>query len=245
MYLSCPQCLTGYDIEGPLTDTTLVCHRCGIEFSVSAQPHNPPPEETAGNEVEAEKPESESQDEELTEMIPPKRKKVRIWTWLIAVLILVSSGGFWLQQELWLDNRWVRSTAINFGITIPLRDKDWDIDTQSVRTEWFTREDGSRVLVIRGRVKNLLSSELPPPAIEITYFSREQPDKTITSKRFPITLPPSNSVIGRLPYSSPVYDQVPIAPLGEREFVFVIESLPNGTGDFSLIARTASPEESG
>ena len=233
MHLSCPQCLTGYEIEGVPAHTTVVCHHCGIEFSISASPGEPPdlkgPITNQGSEPA---------------MAPPQRNKARIWTWLVAVLLLASAGGFWLQKEAWLDNRWIRSTAINLGIPTPLRDKDWSIDTDSVRAEWITREGGIKALVIRGRAKNLLSSELPPPAIEVKFFSRTQPTKVIASKQLNITLPPSNTLIGRLPYSPPPVDTAPVAPLGEREFVFVIESLSDETGEFTLAAH-ATPLPAG
>lgn len=226
MHLSCPQCLTGYEIEGVPAHTTVVCHHCGIEFSISATQTQSPdlPEPASDNEGE------------IT-MAPPQRNKARIWTWLVAVLLLASAGGFWLQKEMWLDNRWIRSTTINFGIPILLRDKDWRIDADSVRAEWVTREGGSKVLVIRGRAKNLLSSELPPPAIEIKFFSRTESNRAIANKQLNITLPPSSKMIGRLPYSPPAIDTIPVAPLGEREFVFVIESLPEEAGDFTLTAH--------
>lgn len=226
MYLSCPQCLTGYEIEGTPAHTTVVCHHCGVEFSISTE---------STQSIEPKEP--TANDDDAPAMAPPQRKNVRIWTWLIAVLILASAGGFWLQKEQWLDNRWFRSTAINFGAPIPLRDKDWRIDTDSVRVEWVTREGGSKVLVIRGRVKNLLSSELPPPAIEIKFFSRTQLNKEIANRRLTITLPPSRTAIGHLPYTPPAVDEIPVAPLGEREFVFVIESLPEEAGDFALSAH--------
>lgn len=233
MHLSCPQCQTSYEVENTSDNTSVVCHRCGYEFAISFRQEGPSsarPVETAGGTGRREP-------EEGAGLVPPRRKKARLWTWLVVMLLLIGSGGFWQQRDMWLDNRWVRSTAINLGVPVTLRDRDWSIEPESVQAEWVSREDGSRVLVIRGRVKNLLSSELPLPLVEISFFSLARPDRSIAGKRQQITLQPARSAIRQVPYATPLPDTTPVAPLGARDFVLVIESLPEDTGDFTLTAR--------
>jgi hypothetical protein len=167
----------------------------------------------------------------------PMRKKARILPWFIFMLTLVTAGSFWLQKEKWLDNRWLRSTLINLDIPIPLRDKDWLVIPESVHAEWISRDDDSKAMLIRGRVKNLLSSELPVPVIEIKFFSIEQADKVIGNRRQRITLQPGMQNIKHAPFVAPAPDPAPVAPEGEREFLFVLESTPENIGDFTLAAH--------
>jgi hypothetical protein len=175
--------------------------------------------------------------ERYTDITPPQRKKVRIWPWLMIMLALIFSTGFWLQKDAWLDNRWFRSTAINLGFSMQLRDKDWRVIPDSIQAEWVTRDDSSKALLIRGRVKNLLTSELPAPIIEVTFFSDLHPDQKLDSQRLIITLQPDKRSIRRVPYIIPAANTIPIMPESERKFVFLIESVPENTGDFTLAAR--------
>jgi hypothetical protein len=175
--------------------------------------------------------------ENQAETTLPRRKKAHIWPWLMVMLTLIFAAGFWLQKDAWLDNRWFRSTAINLGVTMQQRDKDWRVIPDSIQAEWITRDDASKALLIRGRVKNLLTSELPAPTIEVTFFSDTHPDKKLGSQRLKITLQPGKQSILRVPYTAPELDTIPIAPEGEREFVFLIESPPENSGDFTLTAR--------
>lgn len=263
MFICCPHCQENHEVETACDDSVLVCHRCGVEFSVSdqietqtEQKQDETPESSPNNNDEpiepiiaqheripdqqktfaAEQTETEEAEEAII-ITPPRRKEARIWPWLMIMLTLIISAGFWLQKDAWLDNRWLRSTAINLGYPMPLRDKDWRILPESVQAEWITRDDASTALLIRGRIKNLLTSELPAPGIEITFFSESHPDQKLGSRKLMFTLHPSKLAIRHVPYSRPKADRVPIMPEGEREFVFLIESPPENTGDFTLAVQ--------
>jgi len=212
MHLECPHCQTNYEITHDVEDVLFVCHRCGLEFSATDQfsPENYQPEQA------------------------PVRKTAHIWPWLVAVLLLVICSGFWLQKDAWLDNRWFRSTLINIGFDMPLRVKDWRIVSESVRSVWITRNDDSRVLLIRGKIKNLLASDMLLPNIEITFFSKTAPDKQVAMSSFEIDLPPSDKLVRQVPYSRPDRDNMPVRALGSRAFTILVESVPEATGDFTL-----------
>ena len=212
MHLECPHCQTNYEITHDVEDVLFVCHRCGLEFSVTDQfsPENYQPGQA------------------------PVRKTAHIWPWLVAVLLLVICSGFWLQKDAWLDNRWFRSTLINIGFDMPLRVKDWRISSESVRSVWITRNDDSRVLLIRGKIKNLLASDMLLPNIEIAFFSKTEPDKQIAMSSFEIDLPPSDKLVRQAPYSRPDRDNMPVRALGSRAFTILVESVPEATGDFTL-----------
>jgi len=212
MHLECPNCQINYEITHDVEDVLFVCHRCGFEFSATDQlyPEDKQPE------------------------LAPVRKTAHIWPWFVAMLLLVICSGFWLQKDAWLDNRWFRSTLINVGFDMPLRAKDWRIASESVRSVWITRNDDSRVLLIRGKIKNLLASDMLLPNIEITFFSKTEPDKQIARYSFEIDLPSSGKLVRRVPYSRPARDNMPVRGLGSRAFTILVDPVPEAIGDFTL-----------
>lgn len=212
MHLECPHCQTSYDITHDVEDAVFICHRCGLEFSATDQlsPENLQVEQA------------------------PVRKTAHIWPWFMAVVLLVAGSGFWLQKDTWLDNRWFRSTLINIGVNMPLRAKDWQINSDSVHSTWVVRNDGSKALLIRGNIKNMLASDMLLPKIEIIFFSKIEPDKQIAISSFEIGLPPSDKLVRQIPYSRPDRDNQPVRALGSRAFTILLESVPEETGDFTL-----------
>lgn len=259
MLVFCPHCHANYEVETAGDDTVLICNRCGVEFSIADQAGSPN-EQTPGGirendsnktsdtviSVEAGIPDLEEtcmpedsglKTENQDKDVQPGRRKVRIWPWLMVMLALIFSAGFWLQKDAWLDNRWLRSTAMNLGINLQQRDKDWRVIPVSIQAEWVIRDDASQALLIKGRVKNLLTSELPAPGIEVTFYSDLHPDKKLASQLLNITLQPGKQSLLRVPYTAPKPDAIPVTPEGERKFTFLIESPPENSGDFTLTAR--------
>ncbi len=153
------------------------------------------------------------------------------------MLLLAIASGFWLQHDQWLDNRWFRSTLINIGLPVSLRDKDWRVIHESVHAQWIVRDDRSRALLIEGRVENLLDSELPPPKIEVTFFDATRPEQVLLSRLQEITLPPTMDAVRHAPFIVPDRDIIPVAERGQRGFILLLESLPEDAGDFALTAR--------
>ncbi len=168
--------------------------------------------------------------------VPPERQS-RIWLWLVAVLLALGIGGFLAQKDAWLDNRWVRSQLHRLHLPVAFRDKDWYVIPESVRAEWIERNDGSRALLIQGRVRNLLDVPAPPPKIEVVFFSTRDPEGIADDRKMEITEPPSLERIGTAPYRPPPLDIVPVNGGDERGFVLVVENLPRDAGDFTLLPR--------
>jgi len=197
----------------------------------------PPPEcqdLTASEPVEEE---PDSGEEEVMFAEPeqaPARKNTHIWPWLMMILILLASSGFWVQRNAWLDNRWFRSALINVGFDMPRRAKDWRIAQASVQPEWITRLDGSKILLVRGNIKNLLNSDMPLPNIKMMFFSKTEPDKQIANAVLEITLNPSDQQTHQVPYLAPARDARLVPALGNRSFTIVAQSVPENTGDFTL-----------
>ena len=216
MHLKCPHCQTLYDIARDGGDALFVCHQCGQEFSAPAVSSD------RGDIVliEAEQ--------------APVRSTAHIWPWLLMILIVLATTGFWVQKDAWLDNRWLRSSLINIGFNMAQRGKDWRIDPASIQSEWLSRDDGSRVLRIRGSISNLLDSDLPLPAIRIVFFSKTEPAQSIGSVVLKIRHARPDDQVQRFLYITALRDSSPVSALGNRNFTIVAESVPAQTGDFTV-----------
>lgn len=171
---------------------------------------------------------------ELQEPIPPSRSDISIWPWLVVILLVISGGGFWYKQDVWLDHPWVRSVLINLHLPVAVRDKDWVIVPESVQGNWLKRDDGSQVLIIQGRIENRLYCELSPPKILVRFFDESGIDDALEERVMPITEPPSMEKVKHAPFDKPELDRVAVEAQGQRGFFLVLESLPEQAADFSL-----------
>lgn len=222
MRVVCPYCETTYQIEEVDEETTLICHLCGAEFDVD-QPENIwDISEASSNE----------KDEDIP--LPPPRANARIMPWLLTVILLITAIGLWSRYDAWLDNSWLRSVLINIGLPVEVRDKDWHIQPESVQAQWVKRNDGSQVLLIEGRVKNLLQCELNPPAIHVSISANDNPKHLLLQRELTISQPPLMVTVRSAPYVAPPEDTLPVTALGDRGFVLVLQGLPKNAGDFTL-----------
>lgn len=210
------------------------------------------PAETLSNDQQESSPETEEKSKETAEpeasiedipededtplLPPPPRTRVRIMPWLLTIVLLIAVSGFWIKHDAWLDDPWLRSVLINVGLPVEVRDKDWQIQPESVHAQWVKRDNGSQVLVIEGRVKNLLQCELVPPAIRFSIFAKDDPEHLLLERELMISQPPLMLAIRHAPYIMQPEDHVPVTALGDRGFVLVLEGLPKNAGDFTLTA---------
>jgi len=242
MSLQCPQCHSTQQIEANNSDTSLYCQNCGHQLDSAEQADKTEIRALDSNqhnntEKSFDTPDQAGNVQPKHEEMPPQRKTVHIWPWLLFMLLIVISSGFYMQKEQWLDNRWLRSNAINLGWPLESRDKDWLIVAESVKPEWIIRNDGSKILIIRGQLKNLLASTLLPAKLEISFYALHQPSQILTTRQLDLTMRPDEQTIKQVPFVRPAIDTMPVSPLSQREFTIVIESLPDGSGDFTLSAK--------
>jgi len=179
----------------------------------------------------------EKTNEDVHPSPPPPRGKLRIMPWLTGVVLLIAGTGFWVNYDAWMENIWLRSVLINSGLGLEVRDKDWHINPDSVEALWLERRDKKTVLVITGEINNLLQSDLQPPQIHFTLYARDNPDEEILQRDLIITRPPLMQTIRQAPYMPPPRDTTPIAALGKRGFVLVLEDMPQNAGNFTLWPR--------
>ncbi len=163
----------------------------------------------------------------------PLRNSASIWVWLITVMILLTAGGFWIQKDAWLDNRWVRGHMIALGFDLPQRARDWRIETASIVPEWISQPDGSRLLVIHGRLVNLLGTAMPVPAIRLHFFAANAPDKEIGSAVQALRKPSPLQQQGK-PFRMPEQLHAHAYSSGQRAFTIVADAVPDQTGDFTI-----------
>ncbi|ATX82506.1 Protein of unknown function (DUF3426) [Mariprofundus ferrinatatus] len=226
MQITCPHCLKTYQIETEIGVDSVICSQCGSAFAPEPTQEHPDINPLTETTVE----------EAAPELTAPAHNPPHLWPWLITVLLIISAAGIWFQKDAWLDNRWLRSTLINIHLPIQTREKDWLIVPESVGMDWTTRDDSSRVLVVSGAIENLLDSSVPYPAIEVTFYSNTQPDQVLEKRLLPISEIPGTETITHAPFAMP--DQLKrAAPLSRREFVLVIESVPESAGDIMLTPR--------
>jgi len=235
MRIVCPHCQTAYRLDGVDEETILVCHRCGNVFrhhqvkqdAKTIQAPTPTEEMHAGGHLLPSR---------------PSRARARIMPWLLTIGLIMTTSGLWLTHDAWLDNPWLRSVLINTGFPLKVRNKDWRIKPGTVQAQWIRRNDGSRILVIEGRVENLLQCEITPPAIHFSLFAKDAPKHLLLERELLISQPPLMSDIRHAPYVMPPEDQVPVTALGDRGFVLALEGLPENAGDFTLSAIARNPD---
>ena len=169
-----------------------------------------------------------------SDTLTPERRAPRLLTWMSGVMLIVAIAGFAYNHQSWAENTWVRSMLLNLHLPITVHASDWRIPPSSVHAEWLKRDDGSAVLVIEGRVDNLLHTQLATPWIEVTVYDAIHSDKTVKRRTYPITLPPAIDAIRHAPWVSPPQDNVPVAAASSRGFILVISDLPRHAGEFTL-----------
>jgi len=164
----------------------------------------------------------------------PSRANVELWPWLIVILMVIGSVGFWYKKDAWLNDPWFRSVLINLQLPVEVRDKDWLIIPSSVQGHWIKRDDGSQALVIQGRVENLLYTDLMPPQILVRFYDDTGITESLGEKIMSITEPPSMEQVRHAPFTRPGVDKIIVESKGQRGFFLVLEDLPDRTADFTL-----------
>jgi len=238
MHLECPHCQAEYDIDSDISDVVCVCQRCGSEFDVQSQAvagEDPELKMQPANQQVSENQWVHDVESDTDMAVAPQRKSIRLWPWFLTMLVLLTGVGFQVQKDVWMDNRWFRSTLINIGFELQMRAKDWRIVPESVRPKWIKRNDGSRVLFVRGRIENLLGSDMHLPRINIIFFSKIVQKKQIGQLEAVIRRIPSEQALHQFPMALPAMDSALVPALGEHDFAVVVESVPQETGDFSLM----------
>jgi len=223
MHVTCPQCHATYELKDDVHHALLVCHRCQAEFStddIHAAPMPVPESAHAYTSDEAMSP-------------APKRKKTRMWPWLTAVLLIIAGLGLQYNQALWLHQSWVRNILVQLHYPLHTQASDWLILREQSHRQWMKRQDGSRVLVITGRIQNQLDAPQLPPSLLVQFYETSHTSPT-QSQVFPITHPPSLPQIRHAPYVLPPVDKTPIPAHGQREFTLVFEHVPEQSREISI-----------
>jgi len=260
MRIKCPQCHTGYRLDKVDADAILVCHRCNCEFRTSEvatqmtekMSSEPAPAESHTLHAKAAEAPVSNADVGETHAPPsaaphpsdeasipvegevPEQHGTGLWPWFLVVLFFITAAGIWINKDAWLSDPWLRSVLINMDIPLQIRDTDWRIIPDSVHSQWVLRDDGKHVLVIEGRVKNLLQTDLPPPHLRLRLFAADGSGQLLGEQILTITQPPLLGAIRKAPYTPPPPDTVPVTARGERGFILVLEDAPESMGDFTL-----------
>ncbi len=231
MRIVCPKCHAAYQVGAVIKNAILVCHRCNTEF------------DTYGNTVTADS-ETTKQFEALEENAPTfglydlvqtgiKNPHNYIWISMMFVLLLIIVSGIVMHWQHWKYSSLARAYQLQSNLSASVLDRDWRILPDTVTTQWLERDDQSLALLIEGEVENLVASELPTPEIRITFVTRTGKNIEIVQ---PITEPADLKTLKSAPFTSPPIDKTPVAYLGKRGFLLLIEDAPRSTQHILLHA---------
>ncbi|PIP01516.1 MAG: DUF3426 domain-containing protein [Zetaproteobacteria bacterium CG12_big_fil_rev_8_21_14_0_65_54_13] len=168
----------------------------------------------------------------------PQRRDAHLGRWFIVILLLLAGGGFLLQKDAWLDNRWFRSSLMQVGFDLPVRAKDWQIEPESIHPRWITRDDGRRILLVRGTIRNLLASDMPVPQLLVRFFSAQQPDQPLDSTITRAILMPHEDDLRTATFLNPARDLSPVLSRSSHPFTILLQDVPENTADFTLLPTT-------
>jgi len=219
MLLICPHCQACYSFPEHCAEAEFACCHCRQPLRIE-HPLQPDEDFTPN---------------QLLAPLPLQRRDARLWRWFVLMLLLVAGGGFMLQKDAWLDNRWFRSALISIGVDLPARARDWQIEPASIQPRWITRDDDSRVLLIQGKIQNLLSSNMPAPLFLVTFFSADQPDQPLSSSVAHAIRPPQDDNIRSSAFLNPALDLSLISAGSSRPFIILLQNVPDNTADFTLL----------
>jgi len=222
------------DVAEEMPEGNIADEEIGNTESIDLQELNEEPRDETATNNDPEPTDKALAISETVEPTPPARKEISIWPWLVVILLIISGTGFWYKQDVWLDHPWVRSVLINLHLPVSVRDKDWVIVPESVQGNWLKRDDGTQVLIIQGRIENLLYCELSPPKILVKFFDESGITDSLEERIMPITEPPSMEKVKHAPFVTPALDRVAVEAQGQRGFFIVLESLPEQAADFTL-----------
>ncbi len=161
--------------------------------------------------------------EEQATIAPPKRRKHRIWPWLLVLLLALAAAGLWVQREAWIHHPVVRSVLLKTGLSHLASESDWWVDEQNITMHWERAGEGQpQVLVFEGQVENRLRLPLPLPRFEAVFADApEQPHilHSVASQH----LDEAIAANGQL--KPEWYDQRPVAAGESRHFILVLHGL--------------------
>jgi len=231
MRVVCPECFASYQVEAVVKNAVLVCHKCDTEF------------DSFGNRVVAG--DATSQFFQTQEEHAPtfglkdlaqsdmKKRKQHVWLWMTLILITITGAGVAQNWDQWSKHGIVRGYTLKIQPSTPVLDSDWEINPDSIHTQWLKRNDGSLALVIDGKVENQVSSALPTPEIQVTFITQTGENNVRIQ---PITEPATIDKLKLSPYVSPPVDLTPVFPLTSRGFMLVLEDVPLSTQQVILHA---------
>jgi len=222
MHVTCPQCHATYQLKQDVHHALLVCHRCQTEFTTDnmSTPHTPLHENTTPPPLDA-------------MPLAPQRKKVRLWPWLTVVLLIITGFGIQYNQDIWLQQAWVRNILAQLHYPLHTQANDWLILRNQSHRQWMTRQNGSKVLILTGSIQNRLDAPQLPPQLIVQFYDAANTSPT-QSSTLSITMPPSLPQIRHAPYIAPDIDLTPISAHGQRDFTFVFEQIPEQSREISI-----------
>ncbi|MDQ7004376.1 MAG: hypothetical protein Q9N67_05470 [Ghiorsea sp.] len=231
MRVICPQCFASYQIEAVIKNAILVCHKCNTEFD--SYGNKVISGDTASQCFQAQEDKAPTFGLKDLAQSGMQKKDSHVWLWMSLVLLLLTIAGTVVNRNLWLHHTVFRGYQLQIQTDAPVLDSDWQVEPNSLHSQWLKRKDGSLVLIVEARVRNLLNISLPPPEIKIVLVSQAGENHEVIQ---PMTEPASIDTFKAVPFISPPVDKTAVFPLGSRGFILILEDVPPSTQSIELHA---------
>ncbi|MDR3526539.1 MAG: DUF3426 domain-containing protein [Rhizomicrobium sp.] len=192
MILTCPSCVTRYEVDGtkfPPSGRDVRCAKCGHvwhalpndEVMPAPAPEPPPAEDyqqpySRDPEPQSGAAEDEYYEEREAEPVAPRaawytRKPVLIagWSGLVAVVLVIGLVASVYRRE--VVEVWPKTASLYSGLGVKLASAGLKIDNYKT---FSVPQNGQIVLTVTGAVTNVANRELPVPQIRVGLVDREK-----------------------------------------------------------------------
>lgn len=220
MEVGCPNCGNRYRLPAPpLRNPAFHCLACDTRFSIHTAPVVDPPTAAPRTESAAIIPGEEAPTSVAT--APLATPPVRLWPWLMALLLIVAAIGGWLNRQAWahapllqsLEAWWAPQRSIGWGIT-------------ATEPQWITRRDAPPLLAIGLQLHNKVMFDRPPPPL-LLITHRRGARKPGDAQLVTLHHQPSLTQLEQPDWHPPEADRTPIAAGGERDYTVVLDHPPD------------------
>ncbi|MDX8413591.1 MAG: zinc ribbon domain-containing protein [Mariprofundales bacterium] len=145
---------------------------------------------------------------------------VRLWPWLMALLLIVAGIGGWLNQQAWLHTPLVESVHAWWA---PQRSIGWQISHP--RPQWINRQDAPPLLAIGVELRNgVLFDRTPPPLLLTTHIRGD--NRAAESQLVTLHQQPSLTQLEQPSWQPPSADRTPISAGVRRSYTIVLNHPP-------------------
>ncbi len=149
---------------------------------------------------------------------PPAAPTLRLWPWLLTLLLLIAALGLWINSDAWARSQLIESVRAWWA---PQRSIGWQI--RRGEPQWITREGAKPLLAIAIHLHNGVLFDRPPPPLLLTTHSDHAEDDT---HLIVLHRQPTLAQLEQPNWQPPSEDHTPIPAGGGRDYLVVLDQPP-------------------